>query len=283
MRRLRRAICGETMSAETICRICGQPGEGQPFTDWVRDTFTNHDALYPGSIICDACAFWFDQRSERLMQLMGKDKPQKMQNYCHFVVDGQWIPVSKGDKLRMAILLLDGPFPELAAIAVSGQKHIAFRARRNQPGQSAGWVQYEEQTAWVEQDKLRSLLEVVESLYIAFSKVEIETGRYNQKRILEFGIERWYDLDQIISPVRKTVLFQLALFLAQRRDDGNKRGSNQVAQSDLETHSTRLQKPLSHDDLEPVRERDTLGSLHQQPGQVRQLNLFETQSQPGSK
>jgi hypothetical protein len=73
-----------------ICRICGQPGEGQSFQKWVRDTFTNWDLLHPGEIICEACAFWFEQRSAELQARMGKDKPQRMQNYSHFVRGIEW-------------------------------------------------------------------------------------------------------------------------------------------------------------------------------------------------
>lgn len=156
------------------CAICGNDSQGTPFDDWVRDTFTNFDRLQPGEIICDDCKFWFEQKSEELQLRMGKDKPQKMQNYSHFIVDGEWIPVGKGDKRRIAALLLGGKMPEMAAIAISGQKHIAFRARRNPPGQNAGWVQFEERAVWIEQKRLRDVLEVIERLYAVFSKSEIE-------------------------------------------------------------------------------------------------------------
>jgi hypothetical protein len=38
----------------------------------------------------------------------------------------------------MLELLTTFPFPELAAIAESGQKHIIFRAPRNPAGQASG-------------------------------------------------------------------------------------------------------------------------------------------------
>jgi hypothetical protein len=62
-----------------VCRICGQEKPGIPFEQWVKPTFTNYDQLFPGSVICDECLFWFEQRSAELQRRMGKDKPQRMQ------------------------------------------------------------------------------------------------------------------------------------------------------------------------------------------------------------
>lgn len=161
-----------------ICRICGQSGEGQVFSDWARPTFTDWDKLQPGQILCDDCAFWFEERSEKLARITGKDKPQRMRNYSHFVVGGEWTPLSKGDKARMRDILLSPPFPELAAVAASGQKHIVFRATRNPSGSRAGWVQFEEQRLWVDPPDLARLLDLIEALYPGFSKTEILFNRF---------------------------------------------------------------------------------------------------------
>ncbi len=264
-----------------ICRICGQLGEGQSFDAWVRDTFTNWDLLHPGEIICSGCLFWFEQHSTELQSRMGKDKPQKMQNYSQFIVAGAWEPVSKGDKPRMRELLLAQPFPELAAIAVSGQKHLAFRARRNPAGQTSGWVQFEEQAVWVDPGELWALLVTIEALYVTFSKGEIETGRYFPARILAYGLARWQADEAVIQPLRKTALFGLALFLAQRKeqedgDDGQDAdGAGGDAPGDhLAGHPAHLQEPLPDDHLGAVRERDPRRGLHQQPGDVSQPSLW---------
>lgn len=264
------------------CRICGYPGEGQPFITWVKGTFTNYDDLHPGEIICKDCLFWFEQRSVDLQEKMGKDKPQKMQNYSHFVINGEWLPLSKGDKLRMADILLTGEFPELAAVAVSGQKHIAFRARRNPTGQNSGWVQFEEDAIFVRQDELRALLAVIEQLYIVFSKTEIETGHYYPNRIMKFGVEQWNNLEQKVVGARGTQMFDLALFLAQRKDRHDDAGSGEQIETDgsdsvdddLAGDSIRLQEKIPDDDLGSVRKRDQGSSLHERPGEVRQSTLW---------
>lgn len=258
------------------CRICGCIGTGEPFTSWVRDTFTNYDHLFPGEIICSNCLFWFEQRSTVLQERMNKDKPQRMQNYSHFIKRGEWTPLSKSDKRAMLELLVEAPFPELAAIAESGQKHIAFRATRNPAGGAAGWVQFEEQRIWVDPGELAVLVERIEALYSAFNKTEIGTGRYAPYRIKKYGLQRWAMLEEQLKPARHTALFALALFLAQKGEaDGNTGAGRQSTDGHMEGDTSRLQEPVSHDDLGAVRERGAQRGLHQQPEQVRQLDLFQ--------
>lgn len=274
------AIQREASDTQGACRICGRSSTGIPFGLWVKDTFTDHDKLLPGQIVCNYCLYWFDERSADLASRVGKDKPQRMRNYSHFIRREEWFPVSKGDKPRMRELLLGDPFPELAVIAESGQKHLVFRAVRNQPGSRAGWVQFEEQRLWVEPAELRALLEIVEELYAVFSKSEIESGDYSMGRIAKFGMERWMDLDGRIKGERGKPLFALAIFLAQRKEgDGDGRETSEgggAVGADLEGNAGRLQEPLPADDLGAVREPGTERGVHQQPGEVSQLSLFET-------
>ena len=47
-----------------ICRITGNEGIGVNFEKWVRDTFNDHDRLFPGTIISNEAMFCFDESSE---------------------------------------------------------------------------------------------------------------------------------------------------------------------------------------------------------------------------
>jgi len=134
-------------------------------------------------------------------------------------VDGEWIPLSKGDKARMRDILLASLAPALAVIAVSGQKHIIFRAR-------PGWWQIEEQAARPFPDELASLIALVEELYNGgISKGEIEAGRYSHYRIMNFGFERWREIESVLRPRRVSLPLQAAVFLAQlEKDDGESDG-----------------------------------------------------------
>lgn len=262
----------EIGESDRRCWLCGNPAfEPTPLKQFVKPTFTDHDkvACPDSDVVCAACVFCHDERSELLALLVGKGKPQRMRNYSHFVVDGEWIPLSKGDKARMADLLLQGP--ELAIIAISGQKHLIFRA---QPG----WWQIEEQSVQPFPGKLKTLLATVESLYASFSKSEIGMGNYAQHRVRKFGLSGWWALESQIKPERGSLPFQLALFLAQRkgkRDGQRARAGSGTAGDHLAGSSGRLQAPLPDEHLAAVRGQHPGGGLHQQRGQVRQLALFE--------
>lgn len=201
-----------------ICRFCSENKSGTDFDKWVRPTFTNYDKLQPGNIICNDCIFWFNEADPELAKIVGKEKPQRMRNYSHFIVNGKWTPLSKGNKKQMRDFLLTPPFPELAVIADSGQKHIAFQATRNPEGGKAGWVQYEEETIWVEPDKLVVLIEIITKLLNGFSKGEIESGGYFSHRIKDFGLSSWRLLEDQLTSHRGTRLFALAIFLAQKKE-----------------------------------------------------------------
>ncbi len=61
-----------------ICRFCGEDSSGLDFWAWVKPTFTDHDKIRPGQIVCENCLFWFDEASLALAERVGKDKPQSI-------------------------------------------------------------------------------------------------------------------------------------------------------------------------------------------------------------
>ncbi len=203
--------------AAGTCRACGIESAGVPFDAWVKPTFTDWDKIAPGEILCQACQFCFCDQSGLLATLVGKSKPQRMRNYSHFVAGDRWIPLSKGDKPRMRALLLD-PGLQLAVIADSGQRHILFRAK-------PGWWQFEEHALRPAPEALPQFLLPVEELYAGgiFSKREIASGAYSQRRVLEFGPERWARVEPLVRPMRGQILFTLAVFLAQPKEEGEER------------------------------------------------------------
>jgi hypothetical protein len=242
------------------CRTCGSNGAGLLFAGWVRTTFTDWDKLTVGEIICHACQFCFEDANPILDARIGKPR-QRMRNYSHFVRSGEWYPLSKGDKPQMRDLLLDHG-TEVSVIAESGQKHIIFRAR-------PGWWQFEESALPPFPDALTAQLAVVEKLYRAFSKSEIETGRYNQKRILDFGLHKWVALEEQIKPLRGTRQLELMLFLAQREesdDDGTDSGETTVP--GVARDSGRLQEPVRTQHLEPVRKQHKRRGVYVESGSL---------------
>ncbi|MES2222091.1 MAG: hypothetical protein V4587_14135 [Acidobacteriota bacterium] len=221
----------------------------------------DHDKLGPGSIICAACFMCMDDQRGDLAALTGKDKPQRMRNYSHFVIGGRWLPLSKGSKAEMLSILLQQP--EVAIIALSGQKHLIFRA---QPG----WWQIEEASRRPFPDDLARILASVQPLLDGgFSKAEIESGRYISRRIADFGIDQWSDLDSNLRGLRGSIEMQLAVFLAKTKeresdgDDAIEGDSKQPAMAPVEGDSGRIQASVCTPDMATVR------------GQHSQLGLYE--------
>jgi hypothetical protein len=189
------------------CRLCGAVSAGEAFSRWVKDSFTNWGLLYEGAIICRACLFCAEEKSCLLQEMTGRDKPQKMRTYSHFVVDGEWRALTKGEKREMRRLL--ALEPDVAVISVTGQKHLLFRAR-------AGWWQFEETALLPCWEKVRGWLTVIDELLTGdFSKTEVETGRYLPHRVARFGLERWRELEARVKEGRLSIAFDIALFLGQ--------------------------------------------------------------------
>lgn len=194
-----------------VCRCCGTSAIGMDFDRWVKDSFNDLDKCHAGEVVCHACLFTFEEQSTLVQRLAGKEKPQKFRNYSYFVLKGQLYVLSKGQKSQIRDVLLQ--CPDVAIIALSGQKHIAFRAR-------PGWWQVEEIGVLPFPRILASLLETVEALYNqGAGKEDIETGRYSQGAIQRIGISRWVELEQKLKPFRGSPQLQLAVYLAQKKDE----------------------------------------------------------------
>lgn len=197
------------------CRLCGEQETGQAFTAWVKDTFTDHDKLTAGTIICQACQFCTAEAAPGLADRLGKDKQQKMRNYSHFVCAGVWHPLSKGVKGEMRRLLMDNP--AVAVIADSGQKHLLPWAR-------VGWWTFELEIIRPFPALLTEILSVIEPLYQGgITKAEIETGRYSHRGMMAVGLGDWRKAEDRIRQWRGGLPLQLALFLAQREEASGSR------------------------------------------------------------
>lgn len=264
-----------------LCRVCGEQSRGVSFAAWVADTFTNYDGIGPGDILCHICQFAFAQRDPELTRRTGKDKLQRMQNYSHIVCNGEWHPLHKGQKTELLDLLRRGP--ELAVIAVSGQKHLVFRAR-------PGWWQVEEQAVWPGLAALEECLAHVGKLYRVYSKTEIETEQYSPGRTMQYA--QSYGIDDYLATVaalrkwRGGPYLSLALYLAQKADDDEQddtgpdrlsAGVSPGAESPdppVARPERRVQGEVRTQHLGPVRGQHPSRGVHEQPEQDVQLTLL---------
>jgi hypothetical protein len=260
------------------CRLCGaRSTTGIPFAAWVKPTFTNFDMLRPGELICTACQFSVDDNSTLLQARMGKDKPQRMRNYSHFVVDGAWQPMHKGMKSEMLAALRANP--QVAVIAVSGQKHIAFRAR-------PGWWQIEESVARPTLATLEACLGHVQALYRIFSKGEIQDDQPIPHRMMQYaqkyGMASLLEAQQALRPHRGAIAFELAIFLAQKEEeDGTERLPDAVphgaapADPALERAGQQLQEQVRKEHLAAIRGQHPQRGLHLDAEPILQQSLWQ--------
>lgn len=194
------------------CYLCAGP-VWEPIPARLPDTFMDHDkARAPLSPhICQACAFSMQERSTTLAKRVGKDKPQLMRNYSHIVLHGVWYPLSKAQKTETYALLLQ--LPEVAVIAVSGQKHLLFRAR-------PGLWQVEEQAVPPDVATLQAIMEHVQALYDAgFGKSEMQSGDYLPYRLFRCDLDAWHAHETALRRWRGSALFELAIYLVQKTED----------------------------------------------------------------
>lgn len=201
------------------CWLCGGPAYAPVKVEkWVKPTFTNYDAARGdwNAGVCEACVWCTRFKSTELADVLGREKPQNMTTYSHFVVGGKWYALSKGQKAEIKRLLLsDKGLPELAAIANSGQKHIIHLAQLNAPGGHAGYVQLEQETLHIRQSDLVWLLESVETLYRSgFNKTSIQSGVYTFYPDSDLAL--WRDIEPQLAAWRGSGVFDLACWLAQK-------------------------------------------------------------------
>lgn len=187
------------------CWLCGglTGGRGQPTKKAIKDTFTNHDmARAPASrSICPGCVFSISFR--------------ELRNYSILATE---YGIKHPTRAEIRDILLNPPDPPFVmCIAVSGQKHLTFKADIAY-SHDLYLVQMEDTRVIVDIAQLTDILDIAERLYTVFSKDEIKTGRYSQGRIKELGISMFQELEERLAPHRGNRLFDLAIFVAQKRE-----------------------------------------------------------------
>ncbi|MBW2084460.1 MAG: hypothetical protein JRI54_00290 [Deltaproteobacteria bacterium] len=186
------------------CWLCGcRPETGHPKKKIIKPTFTDHDlAKIPWSeMVCEHCIWALSYR--------------ELRNYSLLATGNGLYHLSR---LQIRETLLQPPKPPfLMTVAESGQRWLHFKAKVNLSNQKFT-VRMDNYDVMVVPGRFKDLLNIIESLYQVFTKKEIETGQYQSHRIREFGLERWEQLEKTIAPVRRSSLFQLALFIAQREE-----------------------------------------------------------------
>jgi hypothetical protein len=197
---------GKIYGNETgICRITGEQSAGLNFSKWVRDTFTDHASLKPGTIISNEALFCFDEASEIVQYKSGKDKLQRFRTYSHIVCNGVWYCLTKADKKQIYELICSGA--ELVCLSDSGQKHILFK---HKPGM---W-QLDDIFIVPDIELLQMLhSQMCRLMRLGFSQGEIVSGNYISNRIMKAGMKKWKELDDPLKTYRGTRMMEFAAWM----------------------------------------------------------------------
>jgi len=189
-----------------VCRITGKTSMGQDFKKWVRDTFTDHGSLKPGTIISNEAMFCFDESSAIVQAMAGKEKAQRFRTYSHLIdSDGNWHCCTKADKKRLFEMITEGA--TLVCLTDSGQKHLLFKHK-------PGIWQLDDQFVFPDIKRLQFLHEkMMYLLSIGFTQAEIITGKYLQYRIQQVGIESWKPCEDLLKKHRGTKFFNFTAWL----------------------------------------------------------------------
>jgi len=192
-----------------ICWLCGcKTVLGYPRAKTIKDTFQNKDmAKAPWSdVCCDHCNWALSFMS--------------MRNYS-IIADSNEFHHPSRIKLKETILKPPEP-PFVICCAESGQLWLHFKSKVNLSKEKF-WVRMDKIDVIVRPSVFIQVLEPIEELYKTFSKAEIESGDYKSHRIKEFGLENWEYNENQIKSLRKSGIFQLALFVAHREEKDDSR------------------------------------------------------------
>jgi hypothetical protein len=198
-------------SVKGICRIIGKESKGLLFNKWIKNTFNDHDYLFPGTVISNEALFCFDESSKILQDKTGRDKPQRFRTYSHILKNGKWFCVTKGDKQQIFELISNGA--EMVCLTETGQKHILFKHKIDM------W-QLDELHIKPDIELLHLLhYNMCELLAYQFSQTEIITGDYKLNRILKAGLKNWQNHENIIKKYRGSGIFDFTSFMLYTDDN----------------------------------------------------------------
>ena len=205
--------------------------EGVRVSETLKPTFTKIlDVANPnGQWVCSACLLAMHEK----WPVKGREKLQKLRNYGHYVTASQWRMLQLKSKdprdRRFAQKVLVGEHKECWAcvLAVSGQKHLLYHAPVNLPGERRIKFLLEEETCECLPQDLRKLLKIIEDLGQKFqvrdtktNKGEVSSGRYDTRKIVQFGADQWERSERELRQWRGTVVFDAACYLAVPAEEG---------------------------------------------------------------
>jgi len=192
---------------DKYCFLCG--GEtgfhGTARKKTIKETFTDISGsrYLTSQSCCPGCSFCLSSSSLR--------------NYSIFATENY---LKHPARPELKEIVLDPPaIPFILCIAKSGQRWLHYNSKVNYSSEIFT-IRFEDLNITVNRAKFKELIDIIERLYVIFSKEEILTGRYSTERIKRFGIDRFYQLSDHLNNLKQKEyrVFELSVFLAQKKE-----------------------------------------------------------------
>lgn len=173
------------------CWLCGGEIEEPPWRrrDAIPPTFTNPNLAraIDSDAVCQPCAYLGSGDSWREYCALLPERgwksmhPLSWRSYSHVIAPGLHQTPFRSEWHEWLASPPDPPF--IFVMALSGKKHLIFRARVSRSKNTYA-LQAEEDTLWVERDTMADVLKTTSSLLaLGFSRKEINSGHYSPHRI----------------------------------------------------------------------------------------------------
>lgn len=225
---------------DAICWLCGggTGGVGWPWREAIPQTYTNHTlAKVPTSTtVCQACAAlgskatWERYVAAHPEQRLKSGHAMSWRCYSHlFTESGHECP----SRARWREILLDPPEPPfLAVVAVSGQKHLIFRARVSYY-RDAFPVQLEETQLYVNHAYFSECLVNVEALLaLGCRRKALAAGVLESRALMALKPDAAVRLVRELTRWRQSEPGLLELVLRVAHDASPKRGVGEEGESE---------------------------------------------------
>jgi CRISPR type IV-associated protein Csf1 len=210
--RLLAMVHGKAIQGPEACFYCGNPAEVQLV---LSGAFNERYAVaYRDSgMICQGCQISLDEKAT----ISGRDKPQKTRNWSWLITATVAEPITEPSRLREVCLAPPDP-PWALTVAVSGQKHLIWRAPANVDNAMCV-VQMEMQRVVYRPQHLRERLNLAMRIAAASGKPclteDVDVGltmRLMDAGLTEEEISDWFD--RAAEPIN-----QLAAFICPPKDE----------------------------------------------------------------
>lgn len=190
------------------CKMCGRKTEhGFPAKDYIKDTrFTNFDELkrISSDIICEYCAACM--------------KETKLRRSAYIADEEQLIFLKKNDIENYVFNLKDivkGDF--VFCVTESFKKHTSFKAVVNK-STDRFTITHENYKFVFDARKMKKVYDVMNALYLYFSKEELLTGDYNAYYIIEYmksghTEQEFLQNESVLSAVRGSKAFEFCVYM----------------------------------------------------------------------